>query len=314
MTVYALERANNDLIVFLLILYAATLFVSRQPYRLYSYVLFFVAGILKYYPLVFLVLLTRERRRDAVALVTVISEALISLSIYFHVELGKALANIPASSYFSDSFSAENLPFGFGEAMGAGFSRFAIDALLLSLLIAVAAARTIRTARLLDKEKLDWNEEEMQWLTIAGMLLTACFFAGQNINYRGIYILLLLPGLVQLHRCAGKPMIRLFSAQMIVATLFLMWEEFFRRVLHAIVAPKTNEGLKLPEVYFWIGRELAWWWLVAGLVAIILVSLRRSYLEVSARRNSTLTGSIAKDRGSTAPVSALSRNASGDEE
>ena len=29
------------------------------------------------------------------------------------------------------------------------------------------------------------------------------------------------------------------------------------------------------EVFFWIGRELVWWWLVAGLAAIMLSYLRR---------------------------------------
>ena len=67
-TVYAVERANNDLIVFLLILSGGMLLTVRQPSRLCSYALFLVAGLLKYYPLALLVLLIRERRRAAVAL------------------------------------------------------------------------------------------------------------------------------------------------------------------------------------------------------------------------------------------------------
>jgi hypothetical protein len=275
MTVYALERANNDVVVFLLILCGGMLFMARRPYRLYSYALLLVAGMLKYYPIVLLVLLARERRRDTLAVVIAMSVTLISFGSYFHTELGKALANIPAPSYFSDSFSAQNLPFGFGEALGDGFSRTVIDVSLLGALLTIAAVRALRTIRLLDREKLDWNEKEMQWLAIGGMLITTCFVAGQNIDYRGIYFLLLVPGLVQLHRSSRETPIRQLWAQMIAAALFLMWEEFFRRALHAIVAPIASEGLSLPEVYFWIGRELVWWWLVAGLAAIVLSYLRR---------------------------------------
>jgi hypothetical protein len=270
MTVYALERANNDVVVFLLILCGGMLFMGPRPYRLGSYALFLVAGMLKYYPIVLLILLARERRRDTLAVVIAISVTLISFGVFFHAELGKALANIPAQSYFSDSFSAQNLPFGFGEALGDGFSRTVIGVSLLGALLAIAAARTLRTIRLLDRENLDWNGKEMQWLAIGGMLITTCFFAGQNIDYRGIYFLLLVPGLVHLHRSARETVARQFCAQMIVAVLFVMWEEFFRSPLHAIVAHVPNEGLSGPEVFFWVSRELVWWWLVAGLAAIVL--------------------------------------------
>ena len=275
MTVYALERANNDLVVFVLILSAGMLFMVSRPYRLCSYALFLVAGLLKYYPLALLVLLARECRRVAVAVVIATVIILISFSVYFRPELGRALANIPAQSYFADSFSAENLPFGFGEILGDGFSRTVIDVSLLVALLAIAAARTVRTIRLLDREKLDWNTKEMPWFAIGGILITACFVAGQNVDYRGIYFLLVVPGLIYMCRSATEAAVRLLCAQMIVAVLFVMWEEFFRHALHMIAGPILNEGLSRPEVFFWIGRELVWWWLVAGLAAIVLSYVRQ---------------------------------------
>ena len=63
---------------------------------------------------------------------------------------------------------------------------------------------------------------------------------------------------------------------MIAAVLFVMWEECFRRALHAMVSPIPGEGLSSrAEVFFWIGRELVWWWLVVGLAALVLSYLRR---------------------------------------
>lgn len=275
MTIYALERANNDLVVFVLILSGGMLFMAPRPYRLCSYALFVVAGLLKYYPLVLVVLLARERRRVAVAVVIAIGLTLISLSVYFHLELVKALANIPAQSYFADSFSAQNLPFGLGEVLGGGFSRTAIDVSLLVALLAIAAARTARTIRLLDREILDWNGTQIRWLVIGGLLTIACFVAGQNIDYRGIYFLIVIPGLVYMRRSAKGAVVRLLCARMIVAVVLVMWEEFFRHALHVITGPIPDKGLSRPEVFFWIGRELVWWWLVAGLAAIVLSYLRR---------------------------------------
>jgi hypothetical protein len=274
-TVYAVERANNDLVVFLLILSGGMLLTVRQPYRLCSYALFLVSGLLKYYPLALLVLLIRERRRAAVALLILLGIFLISFGMYFRLELAKALANIPAQSYFSDSFSAQNLPFGVGEILGSGFPPTLIATSLLGALLVMAAARTLRIVRLLGRHKLDCDSTEKRLLAIGGILLGACFFAGQNINYRGIYFLLVVPGLVALHRSVGKTALRQFHAQMIAAALFLMWEEFFRRALHAIVTLVPNRGLIYAEVCFWIGREFVWWWLVAGLAAIVLTYLRQ---------------------------------------
>jgi len=274
-TVYAIERANNDLVVFLLILSGGMLLTVRQPYRLFSYALLLVSGLLKYYPLALLVLLIRERRRAALALLILLGVFLISFGMYFRLELAKALANIPAQSYFADSFSAQNLPFGVGEILASGFSLALIAVSLSGALFLMAGARALRVVRLLGRHKLDCNGKEMRLLAIGGILLGACFFAGQNINYRGIYFLLAIPGLVALHRSTDKMVLRQFYAQMIAAALFLMWEEFFRRALHAIVILVPNRGLIYAEVCFWIGREFVWWWLIAGLAAIVLTYLQQ---------------------------------------
>ena len=274
-TVYAIERANNDLVVFLLILSGGILLSVRQPYRLSSYALFLVSGLLKYYPLALLVLLIRERLRTAIALLILIGVSLLSVGMYFRHELAKALANIPAQSYFADSFSAQNLPFGVGEILGSNSPLVAVS--LLGALFAIAAAKTLRTVRLIGTGRFDCDATEMRLLAIGAILLGACFFAGQNINYRGIYFLLVIPGLFELQRSAGQKALRQFYAQMIAVALFLMWEEAFRRALHAIVIHAPDSGLVYAEVSFWIGREFAWWWLVAGLAAIVLTYLWQLY-------------------------------------
>src|SRR5438105_7131123 len=118
MTVYAVERANNDLVVFLLVICGAILFTAPRPFRLFSYGLFVAAGLLKYYPLALLILVARERRRDALFTAAAAGFTLILFGVAFYSELKTALASIPAaSSYFTDAFYARNLPFGFAEAL-----------------------------------------------------------------------------------------------------------------------------------------------------------------------------------------------------
>ncbi len=277
-TVYAVERANNDLAVFLLVVCGAIVFTAPRPFRLFSYGLFVAAGLLKYYPLVLLILVARERRRDALVVAAAAGFTLLLFGVAFYPELGTALTSIPAaSSYFTDAFSARNLPFGFAEALAGGNYRIMIAMFLLAALLGVAVARTLRTVRLLGREQLDWRASETQSLVIGGLLMAACFFVGQNVAYRGILLLPVLSGLVCVHRSAKDPDVRRFYREMIAAALFVMWEECFRRALHAVVSPVPGGGLSSrAEVFFWVGRELVWWWLVIGLVAVVSSYLRQS--------------------------------------
>ena len=285
MTVYALERANCDLVVFLLILAGFALDHAPRRWRLGCYAFYLTAGLLKYYPLVLLVLLARERRRDGLLIAGLSATVVILLVIRGHADLAKALANIPALSYFADSFSARNLPFGFVEVVFGPRLHIPAALLLLSIVLALAIARTRRTFRMLDAEAPDPNLLDTQRLLVGALLLTACFFAGQNIDYRGIYFILVMPGLVRLYELAGDPAIRRFLARMITAVLFVAWEEPLRRAIHMIAAAIAADWLRpRVELLFWIGRELVWWWLIAGLAAIILTQLLRMpfVLEISA--------------------------------
>jgi hypothetical protein len=254
------------------------LFTLPRPYRLFSYGLFVAAGLLKYYPLALLVLAAREGRRDGIVIAAAVILALIFFAVAFYPELSMAAESIPAgASYFTDAFSARNLPFGFAEALGKGASRTLIAGLLLGALSGLAVARALRTARLLGHEQIDWAASETQFLAIGGLLVAVCFFGGQNVNYRGIFLLPVLSGLVCLQRSAKDREVRRFCGQMIAAVLFVMWGECLRRALHAVVSPGPDGGLNSRlEVFFWIGRELVWWWLVTGFAALVWLFLRRS--------------------------------------
>lgn len=285
MTVYALERANCDLVVFLLILAGFALDHAPRRWRLGCYAFYLTAGLLKYYPLVLLVLLARERRRDGLFIAGLSAAVIILLVIRGHAELAKALANIPALSYFADSFSARNLPFGIVEVVFGPGLRIPVSLLLLSIVLALAIARTRRTFHLLDAAAPEPNLLDTQRLLIGALLLTACFFAGQNIDYRGIYFILVIPGLVRVCQSAGDPAIRRFLARMIAAVIFVAWEEPVRHAIHMIGAAIAADWLRpRVELLFWIGRELVWWWLIAGLAAIVLTQLLRMplVLEISA--------------------------------
>ncbi|HUC70789.1 MAG TPA: glycosyltransferase 87 family protein [Stellaceae bacterium] len=285
MTVYALERANTDVAVFLLILAGCGLGRTPRPWRFGAYALYFFAGLLKYYPLVLLVLIARERRRDAIAIGATAGCVLLVLAVCGRSELAKALANIPSASYYTGSFSALNLPFGLADILnGIHFHRL-VGVFLLTALVGIAAARTRRTLPLLDRAEPDWRPFEAQCLVVGALVLVGCFFAGQNIDYRGIYFVLVMPGLLLLRRATPQAEVRRFLAQMIATVLFIAWEPVWRAAVRAAAFALPGAALRpRGETLFWLGRELVWWGLITGLAAVALGYLRRLplFLDASA--------------------------------
>jgi hypothetical protein len=276
MTLYAVERANNDLVVFLLVLGAGLMLEGSRRWRLGAYAVLVGAALLKYYPAVLLALVARERRRDALIVAAGAATALGVFAACYHDVLAQSLSNsarlASGLSYYTDSFSARNLPFGLATGLArlnaAGLFALALFAVLAGL----ALARVRRTVVLLEAAGIDWTGREMRFAAIGGLLVSACFLVAQNVSYRGIYLLLVLPGVVQSWRATGNPAARRFLACMVGAVLFVMWEEFLRRGL--LAALNEVPGGRIPMV-FWVVRELVWWWLIAALAALVACHVAR---------------------------------------
>lgn len=94
--------------------------------------------------------------------------------------------------------------------------------------------------------------------------MAGCFFTGASIGYRGVFLIFSLPGLLVLSR-GGKPAaIRaLFSAAGFLV-IFVMWGEFFR-----LAIGRAGAGSWI-NIGFWLGRELAWWWIMGVLGGLLL--------------------------------------------
>ena len=274
-TVFAVERANSDVVVFILVVCGSLLWSERYGQRVVAYGLYLLAGLLKYYPLVLLILILRERWQRAFVLATGAGLGILALIAGYQGELAIALRNIPRLSYFMDTFSAQNLPYGILEVVWgpqAHLHKLAGPA-LLAILATGTVALAWRQSRLLNHSGIDWTGWETRNLAIASLLLPACFFASQNVGYRGIYLLLALPGLVSLRHLVTDPSVRRWLTRMTLFGLLIMWSGFFRNgydILTGVGTPEfAQSSIKVfIWVLLWIGRELVWWWLVAGFMAL----------------------------------------------
>jgi hypothetical protein len=176
-TVYAVERGNNDLVIFILAAGAVTLACRSPALRIVGYLLALLAGLLKYYPMTLMALVTRERPRRFFA-VAAGSIALVALfvAIAGH-DLARALRLIPTGPYFSDMFGSITVAGGLTELVGwPVFIGSALRGAMIFAAILIGVRLGRREGVMADVERL--SERERSFL-LAGILLTlGCFFHG----------------------------------------------------------------------------------------------------------------------------------------
>ena len=129
--------------------------------------------------------------------------------------------------------------------------------------------------------------------------MSGCFFASQSVIYRGIYLLLALPGLAELSRQIPTPSGRRLFGSAGAAIVFVLWTPFLDECLNLAglsarlqyigLAPRTALLLHYPNNYnnspsstlgygLWLASELAWWWIITLLLAVLSAFLVRTEL------------------------------------
>jgi hypothetical protein len=265
MVVFALERANADVILFLLALAAGCLAQRGPAVRMIGYGLALLSALLKYYPIMVLTLFFRERIAVFAAVALVTTAALAVFWAGYHVEIVRGWANIPTGPFNTDLFAAKNLPVLIGMLVENPTtpSRFAaalgwlVTAGLYGGLVGAALAICRRLSRFaqLRAAIVELPDGERVFMVIGSAVIGGCFFAGQSIGYRGIFLLLVLPGLLALSRSAVREL-RALSLGSAIVIVLLMWGECLRRAF--------DGGFG-----FWLLRELGWWWSVSVMLTLV---------------------------------------------
>jgi len=287
MAAFAVERANPDIILFMMALLVGCLAGGPLTARLLAYLAALFAALIKYYPITLLILSFRER--VAVFLANGLAMAgLIALFLAAYLpDIERGVPLIATGSYFTDLFAAKNLPFGLAElifglsgwsANSASFT--ALGAALYGILVlsgaVICRGLLTRTALRLGFSRISW--QEAIFLVVGSALVVGCFFAGQSVGYRGIFLLFALPGLLAIARATTDSASRKVYRAAAIVIVVLMWEECFRTALEAILARSGIAPLSatLGKLAFWLARELAWWWIVSVMVALLLSFLAES--------------------------------------
>ena len=190
-------------------------------------------------------------------------------ALYAYGDMTRILPQIPGFGALGwDMFGAANLTNRITTALSltpvAGLVLKAVcvaGAAVIALRLAVSAEMGAGLSKLTDAETL--------FLLAGAALIVGCFFAGPSIGYRGVLLLLALPGLMALRRAMPGRIQRLGLSLALAASLLVMCLGseimLIRTVARWIGADDDTIGMALTVE--WIVSQAAWWWLATTLLS-----------------------------------------------
>ncbi|PLK26850.1 glycosyltransferase 87 family protein [Novosphingobium sp. TH158] len=267
-SVYAMERGNNDIVIFALVSLAAVLFARQRKVQWIGYALVLAAGLLKYYPLGAMVVALRERPRRFLG-IAALSVAITLLAIYITwADLVRVLKSIPVGQFYTDMFGSESVGRTLVELFGLPkwvhpVTRAALSfaAVAVGLWLGLKGRISSDVARLTDRER--------SFLLLGSLMTCLCYFSAQNIGYRAINLILVLPAITALAVVTGRRGYRWLAAAVIVLLWTGAWRYFWEDSVMAGV------GLYEPKRYVALFvRDALWWAVIPVLIGAIVALLR----------------------------------------
>jgi hypothetical protein len=285
--VFGLASANIDILLFVLTLAGVWLLLAGRWMALFGYVLFMLLAACKFYPVALLGLVVRERPRVLLGVTALTVTAGAVFLRHFGQGSVAALDILPSGLPFLYVFGAMNIPFGlmllrffpvltlapntpqFLSAVshpqavlwvGLGTPLVSVTGLAVGYLIAPQYRLAMQAM-----------EHRPQLFFMAGsMVIVLCFFAAQNLAYRAVFLLFLLPG-------AWEMAVARNGRWLLAGILLLLWEPMFREHVTAISDMLLEPGQAVyVQIVYWLFREGLWWCVVIQLLALIICFWREA--------------------------------------
>jgi hypothetical protein len=295
------QTGNLDLILFIFVVVALNLRVLALPWRMAGYALIIFTGLLKFYPFVALIVVLRERVKVLVAVALSSVGALGALIAAYYEELSMTIGNLSRPDYFHLQFGSANLPVALGvtvanilrvlphynsssaRAIGELTTLGALPVLtVMAFIAAVALCRRWRLPGMFDQ----LSDRETSFLVSGAAIICGCFFMVNSTIFRGIFLLLTLPGLSVFSRTMAAPLERRIFAIACCAIPFVLWKPFFDMCIFVASHWRSSAGTESDaydafpgftvEYMLWTTTELAWWYIIILLLAILVAFVQRS--------------------------------------
>lgn len=281
MVVFALERNNIDVWIYLLIFAGGLMFSGRFLSRCVSYLLFLLAGLLKYYPMILFLMALRERPRHFWALAFSSFTVLVLFVLCFWQELREAMPNVPRGSPFWDLVGFVNIPLMVTDLSWPTPEASVIAGMLCGLCllagVGISAYRfAIRPDFAASLARLP--EAQSVWLIIGCLVMGGCYFLIQSLGYRGVYLLPVLSGLLALRHVTDDSPLRNELGRVTIAVVAIMWMEGVRHWARTLAIGLGGSRVLTVDLAFWLIREVLWLYLARVMLAVAMSYVAQSNL------------------------------------
>ncbi len=219
----AVERGNNDLIIFSL-LALATFSISsvQKKTNVFGYVVLFLAAVLKLYPIMALVVVLKEKgKRGTLIFISVFFTFLLYLFVIFN-DIQRIVQVLPTiGNYFTYGISVS---FDIIEHVLTSKVGFFIEFLTLSSLLVLIFS--IFRRRSYFGTAVEFENSQRGRVVSAGFLVGAgiylgTYILGRNYDYRLIFLIFLVPQLLIWIKDAGKYSIS--ASAVLLGVIFSVW-------------------------------------------------------------------------------------------
>jgi hypothetical protein len=266
-TVFALERGNIDLLMFVMVIGGSVCLERSFPVRACGYAAFLCAALLKFYPLIMMARLIEETPRRLIVVAIPPAFLLAAAIALFLPEIQNALANVPRPSDFGDGFGSVQLGSGLADLLRH-------PGLAMPIRFVLCAAASLLAARLAMSTTFadatnTLNRRETTCLITGALLTCGCFLANANSGYRAIVLLPALSGVCAAARNALVGAVRGLFSSVAVAMVCAMWALIPMRVLGPH-GPIVASAGPLPFFTAWLVRETLWWLVFTVLLAVLM--------------------------------------------
>jgi len=256
-TWFALERANNDLLVVALVAAGAVLFARRRGL---CAVCIGAAATLKLYPIFAATTLVGSGRKGARA---TLAALFVAFGIYVSVERDELGAIRAATQYWPPiSYGIGIAPRWIADNLAAPRSATVAVAYAFAALAAYAGLAALRRAQLVDS----LDSTKLSAFHAGASVYVGTYLLGLHFDYRLVFLLLTLPQLVEwsLH---GDRRIRWGAAATTCGALLMLWRLAWRALLAS-----TDVGRGLGDALDEVVCAAVW----AALASALLATLNRA--------------------------------------
>jgi hypothetical protein len=263
--VYALERGQLEIGILFLVVLFCVLYNSSFWRRLAGYLALLVAGLLKFFPIVLLLLAAKERRLVALTALSVGFGTWLAVFQAYRNEYRLIMERIPRVGYFYDQFWVGNLPF-----YVLGIERFGTASTLVHIGVTALFGLAIVAVGMgfyRSGFRADLSDRNATFFVAGSLLLLASFVADSNTYYRAIHLLLTVPLLLALGiESAARDRLTLPIRVVLASVFFLLW------VGPALTAARWLGGYSLYRILVPV-RDVGWLFgmtAIGALTAVIL--------------------------------------------